>query len=118
MDPETEFDTDTMILDYVCSKATHALLLTRIAELSNRPAHADVDIVKIFDSTFYIYYILNYIRGSTYVLMMNSMAPPHSAQTRRNAPNLARSRDQTALDIIHSSVSRQSKEIPMARQQQ
>ncbi|RAO72974.1 uncharacterized protein BHQ10_008986 [Talaromyces amestolkiae] len=50
MDPETEFDTDTMILDYVCSKATHALLLTRIAELSDRPAHADVDIVKIFDT--------------------------------------------------------------------
>lgn len=50
MDPETEFDTDTMILDYVCSKATHALLLTRIAELSNRPAHADVDILEIFDS--------------------------------------------------------------------
>ncbi|KUL83379.1 hypothetical protein ZTR_11255 [Talaromyces verruculosus] len=50
MDPETEFDTDIMILDYVCSKATHALLLTRIAELSSRPAHADVDIVKIFDT--------------------------------------------------------------------
>lgn len=51
MDPETEFDTDIMVLDYVCSKATHALLLTRIAELSNRPANADTDIVKIFDST-------------------------------------------------------------------
>ena len=50
MDPETEFDTDIMILDYVCSRATHALLLTRIAELSNRPAHADIDILKIFNS--------------------------------------------------------------------
>lgn len=60
MDPETEFDTDTMILDYVCSKATHAFLLTRIAELSNRPAHADVDLLEIFDSmpsNFYILFI-------------------------------------------------------------
>jgi hypothetical protein len=35
MDPE-EFDTNMMILDYTCSKATHELLLRRIAELSDR----------------------------------------------------------------------------------
>ncbi|EED14157.1 hypothetical protein TSTA_103780 [Talaromyces stipitatus ATCC 10500] len=50
MDPETEFDTDIMILDYVCSRATHALLLTRIAELSDRPAHAHLDLLNIFDT--------------------------------------------------------------------
>lgn len=61
MDPETEFDTDIMILDYVCSKATYALLLTRIAELSSRPVHADVDIVKIFDSMSSIHHIFFYI---------------------------------------------------------
>lgn len=116
MDPETEFDTDTMILDYFCSKATHALLLTRIAELSDRPAHADVDIVKIFDSTFSICFILNFTyRRRMYVLMLNSMAPPGNAQTRRNAPNLARPRGKTAPDIIHSPIPRQSKEIRMAR---
>jgi hypothetical protein len=64
MDPETEFDTDTMILDYVCSKATHALLLTRVAELSNRPAHADVGILEIFDSMFSNYYILIFCFGN------------------------------------------------------
>jgi hypothetical protein len=89
MDPETEFDTDIMILDYVCSKATHALLLTRIAELSSRPAYADVDIVKIFDSTSSNYYMFIICWECMYVLMMNSMAPPHNPQTRRNAPDLA-----------------------------
>lgn len=88
MDPETEFDTDIMILDYVCSKATHALLLTRIAELSSRPAHADVDIVKIFDSMSSNHHMFN-STGKYVLMMMSSMAPPHNPQTRRNAPNLA-----------------------------
>lgn len=50
MDPETEFDTDMMILDYTCCKATYELLLSRIAELSDKPPREGTNLLSIFNS--------------------------------------------------------------------
>ncbi|OKL62837.1 hypothetical protein UA08_02102 [Talaromyces atroroseus] len=54
MTPETELHTNMMILDYTCCKATHELLLRRIAELSDRSTAAHKEssdsLLSIFDS--------------------------------------------------------------------
>lgn len=50
MDPNTEFEIDTMILDYMCSKAILETVTKRAEELAGRPPLEESNILTLFDS--------------------------------------------------------------------
>jgi hypothetical protein len=50
MDPTAEFEIDTMILDYICSKAILETVTKRAEELAGRPPIEESHILTLFDS--------------------------------------------------------------------
>lgn len=50
MDPTAEFEIDTMILDYICSKAILETITKRAEELAGRPPIEETNILTLFDS--------------------------------------------------------------------
>ncbi|QKX64402.1 uncharacterized protein TRUGW13939_11576 [Talaromyces rugulosus] len=50
MDPTTEFEIDTMILDYICSKAILETITKRAEELAGRPPIEETNILTLFDT--------------------------------------------------------------------
>lgn len=51
MDPTAEFEIDTMVLDYMCSKAIFETVTKRAEELAGRPPIEESNILTLFDST-------------------------------------------------------------------
>jgi hypothetical protein len=112
MDPTTEFEFDTMILDYMCSKAILETVTKRAEELAGRPPPEETNILTLFDSAVDpIPSHYNKKKGGSFFLSsMYSMENTLIDKARRQT-NIARFAGQTAADhrrgLVCLSVSQQ-----------
>lgn len=58
MDPNTEFEIDTMILDYICTKAIFETVTKRAEELAGRRPIEESNILTLFDSASLLFPLL------------------------------------------------------------